>query len=80
MRGKVPAPVEFQAELDETFERIIYRPRGGDRTTSHILEQGVYTVAFSVQGGVPETQTFRFEIETEFIPDDTTTTATTSTR
>jgi hypothetical protein len=66
--GQVPSPVEFQAELDAAATGIVYRPSGGNINTSHELEAGVYTVAFSANSNATDTQPFRFEVTTEFIP------------
>lgn len=66
--GTGPAPVIFQSELDINSNGIIYRPQGGDAGTFHILEQGVYTVAFATNSGVPELSNLRLELETLYIP------------
>lgn len=71
LEGKVPTPVEFQAELDEAFNRIVYRPLGGDINTSHVFEPGVYTVALEALGSTPDTQPLRLEIDTAFVPPPT---------
>jgi hypothetical protein len=67
--GQVPTPVEFQAELDENFNRIVYRPKGGDVNSSLLLEDGVYTVAFNTTGDVSAKDLVRLEIDTQFVPD-----------
>ncbi|HBP20552.1 MAG TPA: hypothetical protein DEA08_22525, partial [Planctomycetes bacterium] len=67
LQNQVPSPVDFQAVLDPVASRIVYRPSGGDVDTSHLLEPGVYTVAF--EAGLADTQNFRLELETEFITD-----------
>lgn len=67
LQNQVPSPVDFQAVLDPVASRIVYRPSGGDVDTSHLLEPGVYTVAF--EAGLADTQSFRLELETEFITD-----------
>jgi hypothetical protein len=69
--GAVPKPVEFQAQLDSTLNRITYDPKGGDVNSSHILN-GVYTLAFESLQGLPDTQNFRLEIETQYLSDQTT--------
>lgn len=66
--GAVPTPVEFQAELDETFNRIVYRPKGGDINTSHLLQDGVYTVSFGTTSGNSDTDPERLEIDVQFVP------------
>ena len=63
--GQSPAPVDFQPALDETQQRIVYRPRGGG--LSHVLAKGVYKVEFV--GSEPDAKNYRLEIETEFLPD-----------
>ncbi|MDC3379398.1 hypothetical protein OAX78_03855, partial [Planctomycetota bacterium] len=68
LQGAVPSPVEHQAELDQTFTRIVFRPAGGDIATSHVLEKGVYTVAFESVDKTPDTQPLRLEVDTEFLP------------
>jgi hypothetical protein len=70
LAGSVPSPVENQPTLDEFFNRLIYLPLGGNPGASHILEAGVYTVAFDGENNQPDTQLLRIEIETEFIPED----------
>ncbi|MEZ6185545.1 MAG: hypothetical protein R3F62_11115 [Planctomycetota bacterium] len=66
----VPAPVQQQAVLDPSFTRVVYRPSGGGVDNAHVLERGVYTVAFEGQNNQPDAQTLRLEVDTEFIPED----------
>ena len=69
LEGAVPAPVDHQAVLEETFSRIVYRPSGGGTENAHLLERGVYTFAFEGLNQLPDTQRLRLEVETEFVPD-----------
>ena len=64
----VPSPLSFQTELDATSSAIVYRPPGGNASSTHTLEQGVYTIAFSSQNNQVDTQRLRLEVDAEFIP------------
>ena len=66
-QGQVPSPVDFQAQFEPAEGKIIYRPTGKGANASHVLEAGVYTVAFD--GSLSDTQKFRLEVDTEFVPD-----------
>lgn len=68
--SRVPAPVQQQAVLGPSFQRVVYRPSGGSAENAHVLERGVYTVAFESQTKQPDTQPLRLEVDTEFIPED----------
>lgn len=70
LSGQVPSPVEFQAEFDPGEGKIVYRPLGKGASASHLLDRGVYTVAFD--GSLADTQKFRLEVDTEFVPDTVT--------
>jgi len=66
-QGQVPSPVEFQAQFEPAEGKIIYRPTGKGANASHVLQAGVYTVAFD--GSLSDTRKFRLEVDTEFVPD-----------
>jgi len=68
--SRVPAPVQQQAVLGPSFQRVVYRPSGGSTENAHVLERGVYTVAFESQSKQPDTKPLRLEVDTEFIPED----------
>lgn len=70
LQGQVPSPVEFQAQFEPAEGKIIYRPTGKGANASHLLDAGVYTVAFD--GSLSDTQKFRLEVDTEFVPDSVT--------
>lgn len=69
-QGQVPSPVEFQAQFEPAEGKIIFRPTGKGANASHLLQAGVYTVAFD--GSLSDTQKFRLEVDTEFVPDSVT--------
>lgn len=69
LKGAVPAPVEQQAVLDASGTRIVYRPTGAGIESSHVLERGLYTVAFETTSNTPDTQPLRLEVDTLFLPD-----------
>jgi hypothetical protein len=73
LAGAVPGPLDFQAVLDETFNRIVYEPTTGDVNTEFLLEPGVYTVAFETGLNLPDNQDLRLEVDTQFIQEATTT-------
>ena len=66
--GSVPTPVQFQAELDENFNRVVYRPAGGDINTSFLLQDGVYTVSFDTTDSNSDTDLERLEVNVQFVP------------
>ncbi|MBL4844077.1 MAG: hypothetical protein JKY65_01010 [Planctomycetes bacterium] len=67
LQGQVPSPVSFQAQFEPAEGKIIYRPTGKGANASHLLQAGVYTLAFD--GSLSDAQKFRLEIDTEFVPD-----------
>lgn len=69
LQGAVPSPVEQQAVLDASGTRVVYRPTGSDIDRSHVLEQGLYTVAFETTSNTPDNQALRLELDTLFLPD-----------
>ncbi|MCA8922790.1 MAG: hypothetical protein KDD82_13330 [Planctomycetes bacterium] len=68
--SSVPAPVQQQAVLGPNFRRVVYRPSGGAAENAHVLERGVYTLAFDSPNKTPDAQALRLEVGTRFIPED----------
>ena len=71
--GSPPSPIEFQAVLDAGATSVIYRPTGLDVLSSHLLEAGVYTIAFEGLNGLADEQDLRLEVETTFLPPESVT-------
>ena len=71
IEGSVPSPVENQPELDAVSDRVVFRPEGGSILASHILDPGVYTVAFDGINNQTDDRPLRLEVETLFLPPGT---------